>query len=112
MLAGETPWQAVIREVQEEVGLEVAVNKLLGVYAYPPDNDVIFSFRCTVTGGQVTISDEADAVGYFALSELPVTIHAHHLLRVQDALGQPDQVQLKTLPLLPKAEFSRKNRTS
>ena len=112
VLSGETPWQAVIREVQEEVGLEVTVNKLLGVYAYPSDNDVIFSFLCTVTGGQITMGDEADAVGYFSLSELPATIHAHHLLRVKDALEQPDQVQLKTLPLLPKAEFSRKNITS
>jgi hypothetical protein len=73
---------------------------------------MIFSFLCTVTGGQVTISDEADAVGYFAPGDLPTTIHAHHLLRVRDALGQPDQVQLKTLPLLPKAEFSRKDITS
>ncbi len=112
VLSGETPWQAVVREVQEEVGQEVAVINLLGVYAYPPDNDVIFSFLCTVAGGYVTMSDEADAVGYFSFGELPTTTHAHHLLRVKDALEEPDQVQLKTLPLLPKAEFSRKDITS
>jgi mutator protein MutT len=109
VLSGETPWQAVVREVQEEVGLEVKVNRLLGVYAYQPDDDILFSFLCTITGGQMMMSDEADAVGYFSLSELPATTHAHHLLRIQDAFEQPGQVQMKTLPVLSKTEFYKKN---
>ncbi len=33
--SGEAPWQAVVREVREEVGLEVEVVRLAGLYAGP-----------------------------------------------------------------------------
>jgi 8-oxo-dGTP pyrophosphatase MutT (NUDIX family) len=32
----ESPWAAVAREVEEEVGLRVRVKRLLGVYSVPP----------------------------------------------------------------------------
>jgi len=103
---GETPWQAVIREVQEEVGLVVVVDRLLGVYAYPPRDDLVFSFLCTRIGGEVTESDEADAIDYFALEDLPSTTYLHHVLRIKDVLEFPEQMHLSTLPLLPTSEFS------
>lgn len=106
VMNGETPWQAVIREVREEVGLEVAVDRLVGVYAYPPRNDLVFSFLCTHIGGEMTESEEADSIGYFALEHLPSTTHLHHILRIKDVLERPEQLQLKTLPLLPLSEFS------
>ena len=101
VLSGETPWEAIIREVQEEVGLVVIVNRLVGVYAYTPEDDLIFSFLCTRTGGKLTLSNEADAINYFALEDLPPTTHLHHLLRIRDALACPEQLQLKTHPLFP-----------
>ncbi len=106
VMSGETPWQAVIREVQEEVGLVVVVDRLLGVYAYPPRDDVVFSFLCTRIGGETTESDEADAVDYFALEHLPSTTHLHHVQRIKDALELPKQMHLNTLPLLPLSECS------
>lgn len=105
VMSGETPWQAVVREVREEVGLSVQVEKLVGVYAYPPADDLIFSFLCTITGGTIAESDEADAIAYFALDQLPATTHLHHALRIRDFAGQLDHVPLKTLPLLPTSEF-------
>ena len=105
-MSGETPWQAVIREVQEEVGLVVAVDRLLGVYAYPPKDDLVFSFLCTYISGEMTESDEADAVDYFSLEHLPSTTHLHHALRIKDVLEFPEQMHLKTLPLLSRNEFS------
>lgn len=106
VMSGETPWQAVIREVQEEVGLVVTVERLIGVYAYPPGNDVIFSFLCTITGGEITESNEADAIAYFAVEQLPSTTHLHHLVRIKDVVEQPEHLHLKTLPLLRASEFS------
>jgi 8-oxo-dGTP pyrophosphatase MutT (NUDIX family) len=103
---GETPWQTVIREVQEEVGLVVTVKRLAGVYAYAPGNDLIFSFLCVITGGELTPSDEADAIDYFAFEHLPLTTHPHHVLRIKDLLEQPEQLNLKTLPNLSFDEFS------
>ena len=106
VMSGETPWQAVVREVREEVGLEVAVDKLVGVYAYPPRNDVVFSFLCTRTGGEMIESEEADAIDYFSFAHLPSTTHLHHVLRIKDVLEHPEHIHLKTLPLLPASEFS------
>lgn len=106
VMSGETPWQAVIREVQEEVGLIVRVERLLGVYAYPPGDDLIFSFLCTITGGEMAKSDEADAVAYFEIEQLPPTTHLHHVLRIKDLAEGGDHLHLKTLPLLSSSEFS------
>jgi 8-oxo-dGTP pyrophosphatase MutT (NUDIX family) len=106
LMSGETPWQAVIREVQEEVGLIVHVEKLTGVYAYPPGNDLIFSFFCTITGGEIVESDEADAITYFPVEQLPPTTHLHHVLRIKDFAAHADHVHLNILPLLPVHEFS------
>jgi len=106
VMSGETPWQAVIREVQEEVGLVVAVDRLLGVYAYPSRDDLVFSFLCACIGGEMAESDEADAIDYFALEHLPATTHLHHVLRIKDVLKFPEQMHLKTLPLLSHNEFS------
>lgn len=112
VLSGETPWQAVVREVQEEVGLLVKVERLLGVYAYPPADDIIFSFLCTPVSGEMTESDEADAIAYFAVEQLPATTHLHHLMRIHDAVEYPEELHLKTLPLLHAREFSSWNRSS
>jgi 8-oxo-dGTP diphosphatase len=106
VVSGETPWQAVVREVQEEVGLLVKVEKLLGVYAYPPGDDIIFSFLCTPLGGEMAQSTEADAIAYFAVEHLPATTHLHHLVRITDAIDHPEDLHLKTLPLLHASEFS------
>jgi len=48
---GESPWEAVVREVKEEVGLDVMVTCLTGVYSKPQKNEVVFSFLCEVVSG-------------------------------------------------------------
>jgi 8-oxo-dGTP diphosphatase len=106
VMSGETPWQAVVREVQEEVGLTIRVERLTGIYAYPPRNDLVFSFFCTITGGEIAESDEADGIAYFLIEQLPPTTHVHHALRIKDFAEHADQVHLNTLPLLPRHEFS------
>src|SRR5215831_12976307 len=58
MESGETPWEGVIREVREETGFEVAVERLAGVYSWAPRKDeVIFSFVCRITGGAPATSE-------------------------------------------------------
>ncbi|MCC3444837.1 MAG: NUDIX domain-containing protein [Microcoleus sp. PH2017_03_ELD_O_A] len=56
--AAETPWAAVVREVEEEVGLLVKVIGAIlcegfanGIYAIPVRSDLVFTFRCEVVGG-------------------------------------------------------------
>lgn len=72
--ADESPYQAVVREVLEEVGLEVAVDRLLDIYFYADDprgNGILVVFKCRVTGGELRTSDEAKAFHYFAGDDVP-----------------------------------------
>ncbi len=94
----ETPWQAVVREVKEEVGLDVVVSKLLGVYKDPTRDDLVFSFVCTIVGGTLTLTDEADAIDYFAFEQIPANTFENHVFRIQDYLHEPDTMHLKMLP--------------
>src|SRR6202051_3583943 len=66
---GETPRQAVIREVKEETGFDVVVNKLAGIYVNPARKNIVFSFVCEIIGGRITTSMESDAIEYFPFDE-------------------------------------------
>ncbi|TMC03400.1 MAG: NUDIX domain-containing protein [Chloroflexi bacterium] len=68
---GETPWDATVREVREEVGVDAEVVRLTGLYWKPGSDELVFNFECRVTGGSPTTSDEADQVGYFEFEALP-----------------------------------------
>ena len=48
---GETVEEAMCREVREETGLEVQVERLVGVYSKPQKQEVVLTFRCRVIGG-------------------------------------------------------------
>ncbi|MHB8600572.1 MAG: NUDIX hydrolase [Ktedonobacteraceae bacterium] len=109
VMHGETPWQGVVREVWEETGLNVAANKLLGVYTDTDRDDIVFSFLCNIMGGEITLSDEADDIAYFSFEQLPTHTHLHHIIRIKDALDKPDSMHLKILPGLPLAEFSKRS---
>ncbi|PEF32650.1 NUDIX hydrolase [Bacillus wiedmannii] len=79
---GETPEEAVIREVWEETGLKVQVIKQKGVFGgeeyrhtYPNGDEVeyiIVVFECEVTSGELrSIDGESLKLQYFSLSEKP-----------------------------------------
>lgn len=95
--AGETPWAGVVREVREETGLEVEVERLVGVYSWPRLDEIIFSFACRVAGGALATSDETRAVRYFPLDALPKTLFREHALRIEDALSASGVVRLRAL---------------
>lgn len=77
---GEQPAEAVVREVREETGLEVVVERLSSVVAqepftYPNGDRVQFldlAFRCRPVGGSLDASgDESLDVRWFAPDALP-----------------------------------------
>ena len=81
---GEAPWDGVIREVREETGIEVEVSRLLGVYSKPDDGDLVFSFLCRRTGGEIALSDEADRIEFFRADELPPNTIPKQVERIAD----------------------------
>src|SRR5437868_4012784 len=48
---GETVEEAICREVHEETGLLVAIERLVGVYSKPQKQEVVLTFRCRIEGG-------------------------------------------------------------
>lgn len=79
---GETPSEAIIREVWEETGLTVSPIKLVGVFSgkdfrftYPDGNQVeylILVFECMIESGTLeAIDGESADLRYFNLSTLP-----------------------------------------
>ena len=65
---GEMPEDALRREVQEELGMEVEVVKLLGIYhTSSPEGDFpVYTFVCTVKNGEPMPDREPGKIGHFA----------------------------------------------
>ncbi len=68
---GETLEEAAARETVEEVGLEVAIDRLLGVYSYREYPVVVVVYAARVTGGQLMAGEEALEAGTFPVDRLP-----------------------------------------
>jgi len=74
---GDAPAAMVAREVWEESGLTVKVDKLIGVYdgnrlqPFEFYHAYKLIFLCTITGGERTTSLETLAVDFFDLNDLP-----------------------------------------
>ncbi len=68
---GEDVEAAACREVQEETGLDVALDGLLGVYSRAGHPLVFIAYHGHVIGGTLAPGDEAMAVRFFPLDALP-----------------------------------------
>ncbi|MGE6783884.1 NUDIX domain-containing protein [Ensifer adhaerens] len=79
---GEAPEEAVMREVMEETGFPVLVDRILGVfggrdfrYTYPNGDQVeyvVTLFRCRIVGAQQPILDgETKSLRYFSAADMP-----------------------------------------
>lgn len=67
---GEHPEEAVLREVWEETGLNIEIEKLLLINTWRPDRVGMY-YLCRVTGGEFRPSDEVSEFAYFSLDSLP-----------------------------------------
>ncbi|WP_035557582.1 NUDIX domain-containing protein [Burkholderia sp. 9120] len=79
---GESPQEAIIREVMEETGYAVRIHAILGVfgghafrYAYPNGDQVeyvVTLFQCKIVGGSgVPFDSETKSIRYFKRNEMP-----------------------------------------
>ena len=98
MEPGESAAEGCIREVWEETGLHVEILRLVGVYSDPnriivyADGNkvqiVALSFEAKIISGELGLSNETTAFGYFTLEEAEkMEIIGNHLERIHDALA-------------------------
>lgn len=82
----ETIEAAVRREVQEETGAQVEVGPLTGVYKNMPRGIVALVFRCRLLSDPLPQTDEAIAVEWRDIQEVPTFMLPAYAARVLDAL--------------------------
>jgi 8-oxo-dGTP diphosphatase len=92
---GESPWDAVCREVLEETGLRVTVVRLVGLYWRPRRDILVLQFECRGDGSPGP-SPEARQVRFFPPDSLPQPINPAVAERIADALHTTEVVHMRT----------------
>ena len=69
---GESLEEAVVREVKEEVGVDVKDIKYFGSQPWPFPHSLMIGFTATYGGGEITLDDtEIEDAGWFTADHLP-----------------------------------------
>jgi mutator protein MutT len=69
--SGETPWQAAVRETQEETGLRVIPGELIGLYSHIENDTAVAVYEATAYEGLPQALSETACVKWFSLNEIP-----------------------------------------
>ena len=68
---GETVEEAARREAHEEVGVEVELREIVGIYSYPGKPIIVIVFSAEWRSGEVRAADECLEVRSFAPEDIP-----------------------------------------
>jgi ADP-ribose pyrophosphatase YjhB (NUDIX family) len=68
---GESAEEAAVREAKEEIGVDVRVDRLLGLHSGAPSSVAVALFEGTIVAGEPQPLHEVDRVGYFHPDEAP-----------------------------------------
>ncbi|MFC8170932.1 NUDIX hydrolase [Streptomyces sp. NPDC057325] len=82
----EHPEQGAAREVLEETGMRVEIERLTGVYKNMKQGVVALVFRCRPTSGVETTSAESTAVEWLTRDEVEERMGEVYAVRILDAL--------------------------
>jgi ADP-ribose pyrophosphatase YjhB (NUDIX family) len=92
---GETFAQSVVREVKEETGFDVRIERIVGIYSDPghvfayDDGEVRQEFSiclaCKIVGGRLAVSSESTDVRFVPFEEVAgLTMHESIRKRIRD----------------------------
>ncbi|MER6626124.1 NUDIX domain-containing protein [Streptomyces sp. NPDC000931] len=83
----ETPEEGVVREVLEETGIHVEVERLTGVYKNMARGIIALVFHCKPPGGEEQPTSEATAVEWLAPKDIKDHMSEVYAIRLLDAKG-------------------------
>ena len=93
---GESPWNAALREVHEEIGVTAEIERLAGVYYKPEADEVVFQFVGKILVGTATTSDEVTEISYFPTDSLPPNTAPMQVERIRQHVADPLVVHFST----------------
>jgi len=89
---GESVESAVIREAKEETGIDVEIDRLVGVYSRPEwkdggDHSIVFLCK-TITNDYRPDNKETIDCKYFRKDQLPFNVWPPHIEMINDSFSQ------------------------
>jgi 8-oxo-dGTP pyrophosphatase MutT (NUDIX family) len=103
---GESAAEGAVRETREEVGLDVRVKRLVGIYS-SPDHLLVYQsghkfqyvsmlFEVEITGGELSLSDEVSEYRFFPLAEISqLDVMEHQVQRIHDAFTHQEAAYIR-----------------
>ena len=98
---GESPFDCVRREVKEETGLNVSIEKLIGIYSaysdkYPNGDEaqpILAFFLCKIDSGELSIDDEETLeLRFFKKNDAPPLLNKQHDDMFKDLFSNKNNV--------------------
>jgi 8-oxo-dGTP diphosphatase len=68
---GEEVTLAAIREAREETGLDIRIDRLIGIYSYAGRTPIIIVYAATMTGGDLVVDEEGLEARWFEPHAIP-----------------------------------------
>ncbi|MCP4138884.1 MAG: NUDIX hydrolase [Chloroflexi bacterium] len=104
---GDTPSEAILREVKEESGFDARVLNVVGIYDanrvpnkewMPFYHAYKLLFLCEILGGEIRTSHETPDVGFFGIDEIPpLSLFRTTMKHIEDAFAQKENPSRRTV---------------
>jgi 8-oxo-dGTP diphosphatase len=88
--AGESPQMAVIRELREELGVEIALKYLVGMYEvnWGSRATLVYLFACEIIHGEIRINQEIESSAWFTPEQMPEHVNPLGKYLVEDVINK------------------------
>lgn len=90
----ESPWEAAIREAQEEINVDIAIEKIISVSFKKEQDDLVFQFLARIEKGVPSVSEESRENAYFGVHDLPENMAPLQKRRVELFFENRDEVRI------------------